>query len=218
VIIPILIGVGLALLISSTQQNSTDRALIAPVPGIDVRGNARQVREGYTLSGMIAAENVPNIRRRGIRVVLSAVDPGEPARAALAHAGIEWVPVPLGSTWRHTATLARVASRYRPEEILIHCTHGVDRTGNIAAHYLVTRHGWTVPDALYAVVNQTEEDLLGLGIVLQQYGYTDHRRTRYNDGVGIYALRPIGRSGGMKARNEAYRRLISGNIEAVGGE
>jgi len=210
----ILGGAALLLILSGSER---ERDLIVPVPGIDINGNARRIKEGYLLSGMITAENVPRIRQEGIRVVLSAADPGDPVRVALARSGIEWVPVYLGSHWRHTGILADVASRYEPEQILIHCQHGVDRTGNITAHYLVSRHGWEIAPALLAMVYPTEEDVEGLNEVLRMHGLP-HQAELGGPGIGMYSLAGIGRRGGMKARNEAYQRLISGNIEALGAQ
>lgn len=37
-------------------------------------------------------------------------------------------------------------------QILIHCTHGADRTGVVTAFLLVTHWGWAIPDAFYAVL------------------------------------------------------------------
>jgi hypothetical protein len=215
----IVAGAGLALLLAHTVATTSAsvtgyRSTIRAVAGIDVEGNARQIKEGYFLTSMIEERHVANIHRQGVRVVISAVNPSDETVAALRRAGIEWVPVPLGSTFLHADTIHATLERYAPERTLIHCQHGVDRTGNIAAFALVTQHDWKVDDALYAVVNPVAADTTGLGQVLDYWDAGAPRSPRFA-GVGIYSLAGIGKSGGMKARDDDYRQLISTNIQAM---
>ena len=183
-----------------------------PAVSIPSLPNARRLPQGYVATAMIEPQHVPILRDLGVRATLSAARPSDATIAALRASGIEWVAVPMHSTFRHAGTLSEVAQRYRPEQIHVHCQHGADRTGNILAYYLVTEHGWSVPDALWAVVNPRETDTRGLGDVLASQGYNS-RKTPSDPGVGAYA----GRIGGMKARSEGYRNLITTNIAAMRG-
>jgi hypothetical protein len=180
------IGVGVAVLLLA-GRGMTAPGVAAAIPNLDPAGHARQIPLGYTLSGMIAPESIPVLHQRGIRLVISLVDPGSETRAALQSAGIQQLLIPLGAQWRYGAEIRSTAARFAPDQILIHCQHGVDRTGNVAAHLLVTRHGWDAADALYG-----------------------------DEGVGIYSLEAIGLRGGMKADGD-YGDMIRGNLSEIAG-
>ncbi len=193
--------------------------VFTPPPGdLPTPPAARQLAEGYWLGALFTERHVPAMRAMGVGVVLSAVAPSDETLDALREAGIEQVYIPIGSTFRHAATILETTARYRPEQVFIHCQHGVDRTGAIAAFLLVTRHGWPVSDALYGMVNPSETDVSGLARVLERYGLTDPRSAG-DPGVGTYSLTGAGVGyGGMKVRSENYVRLVSTAIDAMAAE
>ncbi len=179
---------------------------------------SRQLTEGYWLGARFDQNHVPAMKEMGVEVVLSAVAPSDATLDALREAGIEQVYIPIGSTFRHAPVILETTGRYRPDQVFIHCQHGVDRTGAIAAFLLVTRHGWPVSDALYSMVNPSETDVSGLARVLDRYGLADPRSAG-DPGVGTYSLTGAGVGyGGMKVRSENYVRLVSTAIEAMAAE
>jgi rhodanese-related sulfurtransferase len=184
------------------------------VPALTLPPATRQLAEGYWLGAMFEASHVPTLRAIGVRVVLSAVRPSEEALEALASAGIRWVGVPMGATFAHAGEILGVADRHAPDEIFVHCRHGADRTGAIAAFLLAVRHGWRMSDALYSVVYASGEDVAGVAERLQRYGIEDVRAPD-DPTVGFYSVRAAGGVGGMKARNERYARLVTTTIEAA---
>lgn len=105
------IGIVIALGIKSTVTGKriSEMGEVKRVIGLDIPGNARQIPEGYTVSGMISPSSVQIIKRRGIRVVLSAVSPSAQTVDLLRSNGIEWIPVRIGSTFvtRKTSTMCR---------------------------------------------------------------------------------------------------------------
>jgi hypothetical protein len=208
------IGVGVAVLLLA-GRGMTAPGVAAAIPNLDPAGHARQIPLGYTLSGMIAPESIPVLHQRGIRLVISLVDPGSETRAALQSAGIQQLLIPLGAQWRYGAEIRSTAARFAPDQILIHCQHGVDRTGNVAAHLLVTRHGWDAADALYAVVSPNPDQVSALADILADFGLED-RRGVGDEGVGIYSLEAIGLRGGMKADGD-YGDMIRGNLSEIAG-
>jgi hypothetical protein len=120
----------------------------------------------------------------------------------------------MGATFRHAETIREIAERYRPEEILIHCTHGADRTGTIAAFLLIEQHGWEIADAFYAVVYPTSSQVEGLSYALGRMGIDDVR-TLEDPSVSIYSPGGRDEGGGLKAHNEAFRRIIYTAIETI---
>lgn len=178
----------------------------------------RQMAEGYWLGAMFDERHVPAMESYGVEVVLSAVAPSDDTLDALRAAGIEQVYIPIGSTFRHAIKIQETVDRFRADEIFIHCQHGVDRTGAIAAYLLVTRHGWPISDALYSVVNPGDTDVAGLTRVLDRFGLTDPR-VPGDPGVGTYSLTGAGVGyGGMKVRSENYVNLVVTTIEAIAAE
>lgn len=160
---------------------------------------------------MIEPEHVPAMVREGVKLVLSAHPPSTEVVRDLNQAGIVQIPIYMSNEFRHADIIAQAVNEVEPEEVLIHCAHGVDRSGNILAFLRVVFHGWPISDALYAVVNRDQEDLAGLIAVLQAAGINDVR-TLDDPTVGYDSLVCVGRGGGMKARSDSYRRLIATNI------
>jgi hypothetical protein len=210
VYLPYIVGAVAVLYLLSREKRPQLQAL----PGCDHRGHARRIQEGYIMSGYIDPENVTCIQNQGVRLILSAYRLSDATKRALQQAGIRDVEVLMSSHFRHADTILRETWRYSPDEILIHCNHGADRTGNIIAFLLVMRHGWDPDDALYAVVNPATVDLQGLNSVLREFGFPGDKGPN-SPGVGIYSLRPMGKSGGMKARSEGYRQMIRENLALI---
>lgn len=175
----------------------------------------RQIAEGYWLGALIGPNDVPQLQDLGVRAVLSAVRPAEGTAEALRRAGIAHFSIPIGNTFRHAETILTVTERYPPHEVFIHCRHGADRTGAIAAFLLVVRHDWRISDALYSVVYPTQRDADGLAGVLDSHGLTDQREAN-DPSVGFYSISGTGRAvGGMKVRNSRYAHLVETAIEAM---
>ena len=176
--------------------------------------SARQTREGYWLAAMIGPEDVPNLGRMGIRAVLSAHQPDEFTIQLLEDYGIDQVGVPMSDTFLHADTILEVVDRHDPDEILIHCWHGADRTGVITAFLLVMRHDWIIQDAFYSVLAPTRTDVIGLAEILATYDLPDPR-AHDDPTVGFYSVAATGGNGGLKAHASGYVRLISTTLDTI---
>jgi protein tyrosine phosphatase (PTP) superfamily phosphohydrolase (DUF442 family) len=87
-------------------------------------------------------------RRRGVRTVVDfRKEPAETQAeaAALARAGIRHVAIPSGQvpTPESVSRFLSVMDDGRSAPVLIHCTHGVGRTGVFAAIFRMEYHGWS---------------------------------------------------------------------------
>lgn len=111
------------------------------------------------------------------------------------------------SSWH--APLLTWLTNFEPSEIAIHCSQGVDRTGNATAFILSTVHGWKIQDALYAVAGNDQDTLDGIADVLLEFGIHDHR-TENDNGVSIYTYR---QRTGMHADSHGFRNYIRRTIE-----
>lgn len=186
----------------------------APAAVADGLPATRQLHEGYWLGAMIDVRDVPGLARLGVRLVISAVDPGDATARALEDAGIEQLLVPIGSRFRHAQEILEAVARYRPDEVFIHCRYGADRTGAIAAFLLVMRHGWLIPDAFYSVLYPTDIDAAGLAEVLARYDIPDPRDPA-DPTVGYYSVSAAGGTGGLKTRSSQYAELVETTIDAI---
>ncbi|MBN1947759.1 MAG: tyrosine-protein phosphatase [Bradymonadales bacterium] len=175
---------------------------------------SRQLDQKYWLGAMIEPDEVQALKHMGIRLVLSAVQPHEKTLFLLDAAGIEHVSVPMGRTFRYADRILEAIGGREPSEIFIHCRHGADRTGVIAAYILVMRHKWPASDALFAVLNPAEEDYNGLRRVLRGFGIQEGRELD-DPLVGRYSLVRAGLEGGLKVRNRHYRRLVRSALEQM---
>ena len=204
------LGVGAYFLFSLSRKGGPSGRVAVEVTGLP---QARRIPEGYIMGAVPGPEHGERLKELGVKAVLSLVDIHPALARDLDQAGITRLYAPMGKTFRENHAQAVLAlRRFDPSEIYIHCTHGVDRSGNVIAFLLHVRHGWTIPEALYAVVNPTERDVSGLSEVLHRRGYTDIR-TVNSPGVGIYSRKyALGRGGGMKAHNDDYKELIDTNI------
>lgn len=186
-------------------------------PGVPDQPVARrEIPEGYWLGMKPHAHDMRALKADGIKVILSAVDLDREARDAMRALGIEQVRASMGGSFRleRRVPIDYVASRYAPDEIYIHCEHGEDRTGVIAAYLLVTRHGWTIADALYAVLRPTPKQVAALGRLLAANGIEDHR-TLADSRVGIYSPGGRAEKRGLKADTPPFEHLIQTTIDAM---
>lgn len=97
-------------------------------------------------------EDVPTLQALGIKTVISFRSFNSDERA-LCGSGIDLVRVPI-DTWsinddevRRALVAIRAAEKKGP--VLIHCWHGADRTGVVAAVYRMALQGWSEDAARY---------------------------------------------------------------------
>lgn len=203
------------------------RALLPPARPIPTLPNARRLPFGGGIVAMALpdASNVSALRELGVRRVISEVPPDQSTLVALERAGIEDVPAPIGSTFRHADTIRRAALTHGP--IAIHCRHGVDRTGATVAYLLHCMYGVPLSRAFAAVVSPTSTDRENLARILRDYRAPDDATGLYVERalvgaggpyaseVGLYSAARNGGIGGMKARPGGYENLIRTALDAA---
>ena len=105
-------------------------------------------------------------RERGVRTVLSLLNPSVPEsvaeREAAERLGLRWINVPLpgngASTPEQRELIKAVLFDSEAAPLLVHCAAGANRTGLAAGMYRLHRQGWTL------------EQVLG---EMRQYGFED---------------------------------------------
>ncbi len=179
--------------------------------------NTRQTDEGYWLGSRPNSEDLEEFYARGVRLILSlSVIP----RRSLAsiketseNLGMKMIYLPFGSKFPPSDKFMPDVMAYRPEQILIHCEHGSDRTGAMIAFILATRHGWPIQKALYSAILPSTGDINALSRILASRGYAVDI-DEYESIIGIYSAEKNGGYGGMKVRTEGgnYYRLVETTI------
>ena len=176
--------------------------------------NIRQSAEGYWVSGAPVAEDGEYFGDAGITLLVGATFVDRATRNEFEPFGVEWVRVEFQNTRPSTDLLLEVTEGVPPEQILLHCEYGADRSGAMLAFLLVARHGWAPDHAFLAVVYAGGRDEANLVLLLEELGFvvTDEERLTY---AGIYSGDRNGGSGGLKVRGEGYRTLISRTMDAM---
>jgi hypothetical protein len=175
----------------------------------------RQTREGYWLGPQPELRDVPFLTHVGVKLAIGAVPVSGKVMVELVNAGIRRLSAPMGSTFRGGGRILEAVQEVEPHEVFIHCQHGADRTGCIAAFLLCVRHGWNIPDAFYSVLYPSSKDTGALAELLENELGAPDRRYPEDESVGFYSHAACGLPGGLKARSGNYRRLITSTIEAI---
>jgi len=122
-------------------------------------GRAATVEQGrlYRSAALPPDRLVEFCRTRGIRTVVDlrkvstdTVEEGESlARAGIRHVALPTGQVPSAETVRHFLT---VMDDRRNDPVLVHCTHGVGRTGVFSAIYRMEYQGWSSRSAILEAI------------------------------------------------------------------
>jgi protein tyrosine/serine phosphatase len=114
-----------------------------------LRGRVAAVEPGRLYrSALLSTDRLLDVcRRHGITTVVDFRKEPEEARAeadVLARAGIRHVNLPTGQvpSAETVAQFLRLMDAKRGEPVLIHCRHGVGRTGVFSAIYRMEYQGW----------------------------------------------------------------------------
>ncbi len=108
-------------------------------------------------SGEVSPAQLENVvRERGVRTVLSLLDPTVPEsvaeRAAAERLGVRWLNVPLGgdgaSNPAQRELIRSIVLDASLQPLLVHCAAGANRTGLACGMYRLHQHGWTVEQVL----------------------------------------------------------------------
>jgi tyrosine-protein phosphatase SIW14 len=138
---------------------------------LEARGIGRfaVIERGLARGGQPSAEGLRTLRDLGYRTVISfRKNPAE--RRRLERMGIRYVEIPMRAglfgaappSDRDVAQFLSIVADSTQRPVFIHCRHGKDRTGAMAAIYRIAACGWTKEEAV-------DE--------MQAFGFSDHYRT-----------------------------------------
>lgn len=136
---------------SSLAESARDERWAVPAAGAD---NMYKVSDRLYRSAQPDAQGMKNIEEIGIKTVISLrssqkdVKPAEGTDLKLIHVSMRaWDP-----QYKDAVTVMRLLNE-SDAPILIHCYHGADRTGMMAALYRMVYEGWSREDALDEMLN-----------------------------------------------------------------
>uniref|UniRef100_UPI0013DEE074 dual specificity protein phosphatase family protein n=1 Tax=Pseudomonas viridiflava TaxID=33069 RepID=UPI0013DEE074 len=105
-------------------------------------------------SALPKPQNLAVLEQLQVRTVVSLSK--EDDRQWLGNSGITLISIPLHADRVNDADVLRVLNTLQLAEtrgpVLMHCKHGVDRTGLIAAMYRVVVQDWRKEDALQEMI------------------------------------------------------------------
>jgi protein tyrosine/serine phosphatase len=118
---------------------------------VDTRRNLYRVTDTFYRSERLTRADVAQLRQLGVRTVIN-LRAFHSDNDVLEGSGIRQVRIPL-LTWKiDDVQIVRALGEIRAAQaegpILLHCQHGADRTGLIAAMYRMTYQGWSKQQAL----------------------------------------------------------------------
>ena len=110
-----------------------------------------QVRTGIWRGARPASADIKAIAEQGVKYILNLEDPQPGEQAEAERLGIRFVSYPWGEILPPTFEQLRVAGydcrNFAAQGMLIHCTHGVDRTGAAVFADRVENSRWTFEKA-----------------------------------------------------------------------
>jgi protein tyrosine/serine phosphatase len=121
---------------------------------VDTQLNLYEITPNLYRSEKIEAEDLAQLKSLGISMVIS-FRKFHRDDSVFKKAGIKMVRVPM-LTWRLRDTEIKKALNHINQadgKVLIHCQHGADRTGLVAAMYRMTVQGWSKAEALDELQN-----------------------------------------------------------------
>ena len=173
--------------------------------------NTRHLKEGYWIGSLPDIRHVEYMKEHGIKIIVTLTNTKRswnPVKQKIQELGIEHIIFPIGSRFPKNVSFYDTLLNYEPDEIFVHCDHGADRSGTFIAYLLARRNHWPIQKALLAMVNHSRIDLNGLRDVLKHHGYSINEDDQFL--TSIYS----GPYGGIKVRNEGYKRLVSTMLDS----
>jgi uncharacterized protein (TIGR01244 family) len=118
---------------------------------VDTRRNLYRITDTFYRSERLTRADVAQLRQLGVRTVINLRAFHSDADV-LAGSGIRQVRIPL-LTWKIddaqiVRALEEICAAQAEGPILLHCQHGADRTGLVAAMYRMAYQGWSKQQAL----------------------------------------------------------------------
>ena len=195
----------------ATDGAKSSKAQRAKIMGPEFPYNSRRIPLGYILGGSPTPESLEVLQSIGIKLVFSISNSGneEAIHEKCESLGMAHHVLRMRKQFPKPSTFVDILNQYKPEEIYLHCKHGGDRSAAVLAFLLVYRHGWDPAEAILAMMNDAYSDISGLKMVFEEKGipWKQEQANRY---LAIYTNR-----GGLKGRNERYRRLLRTVIDAM---
>lgn len=189
--------------VSTTESISAVTAPIEPRPAqwaqsVDASYHLYQINDVLYRSALPRADDVPWLLQQNVKTVINFYQ--KPDSSWLQTSSIEQVHIPLRTDRINDVDVIRVlrsiSSAQQQGKVLIHCKHGQNRTGLIAAMYRVLFEGWSKADALAEM----------------QFGYGGEERMdgaiRYFNKVDVAAIQQALASGSCSTRRLAWCKVV----------
>jgi protein tyrosine phosphatase (PTP) superfamily phosphohydrolase (DUF442 family) len=113
--------------------------------------NLHKVSDDLYRSAQPTAEGLRNLKANGIKAVVSLCYIHSDLQCGIKDIGLKYEPIPMHA-WHpeeeEIITFLRIVNDKQNTPVLVHCTHGADRTGAMCAVYRIFVQGWSKQEAL----------------------------------------------------------------------
>lgn len=167
--------------------------------------NFRNV-DTFLVGGMPDVDDIPEFKELGITTIISLHKLPPEVQKKAKKAGIRVYSFPLRTRLLHIEEIMQIIRESPRNSVYLHCLHGSDRTGAVAAYWLTTERHLNPFTALASVISPQEFHLKGLKQLGNEYGICLYEIPK--SWLGIYSGATNGGLEGLKiCGDEWYTRL-----------
>jgi len=113
--------------------------------------NLHKVSDDLYRSAQPSAEGLRNLKAKGIKTVVSLCSFHSDRQCGIYDTGLEYDHIYM-KTWHpeeeDIIRFLKVVTDKQRTPVLVHCTHGADRTGTMCAVYRIVVQGWSKSEAI----------------------------------------------------------------------
>jgi len=177
--------------------------------------NFRNVDVFY-LGAMPSVADIDEFSTLGIQTIISLHVMPEKVQQRADSLGMVTFTFPLRTRLLYIQDIMAVLRAAPPSTVYVHCLHGADRAGAVAAYWLYAERGMDPFSALAAVISPSDYHVKGLHMLGQEYAISLDSIPA--DILGRYSGARNGGLEGLKIRGgEWYTRLARNYLELTLG-
>ncbi|MDX9724237.1 MAG: hypothetical protein RBU37_26045 [Myxococcota bacterium] len=178
--------------------------------------NFRNV-DTFSVGAMPTGEDIDELATLGIRTIVSLHRPHRGTQQRIDALALQHHVFPIRTRLQYAEEVMRIIEREPPGTVFVHCLHGADRAGAMAAYWLSSRRGLDPFVALAQVMSPSDYHLSGLKMLAREYGMS--MAPIPDEVLGRYSGARNGGLEGLKIRGgEWYTRLARNYLQVTLGE
>ncbi len=180
-------------------------ACFAPQQAQALPPNFRNVDQ-FFIGGMPSVDDIDELSMLGVTSIISLHRLSKEQKRRARALGIKLYSFPLRTRLLHIDEIMAIMLKEPAHSVYIHCLHGADRTGAVAAYWLTTYRHMDPFSALVSVISPSDFHMRGYQMLVREYGICLPQPEEML--VGLYSGAKNGGLEGLKiCGSEWYTRL-----------